>query len=121
MTETCAWCWATPLPGVILRRCGSCLELAYCDRVCQRAHYAIHKTQCEAGRVTPMPEPTQTWPGAFVHPIWAAEPTRELPAYEPPFLAYFRASHGTQPGPFYYLETRESDGSFVFGARDEKG
>lgn len=119
MSESCAWCWATPLPGVILRRCASCLELAYCDRVCQRAHYRIHKTQCEKGRAIPMPEPTHVGPGTFVYPM--PRPFADLSTCGPPFLAYFRASHGSHVGPFYYLETPESDGWFVFAASDAKG
>lgn len=29
------------------KRCGGCLNISYCDRKCQAAHWGVHKGQCK--------------------------------------------------------------------------
>lgn len=42
----CAWCHT---PRQELCKCGRCKVAGYCDRVCQKKHWVLHKTYCLAG------------------------------------------------------------------------
>eukprot|EP00873_Tetraselmis_striata_P034029 jgi/Tetstr1/454293/TSEL_041212.t1 len=41
----CRDCWSCEAPEARLR-CSSCRAARYCDRQCQRAHWAVHKGRC---------------------------------------------------------------------------
>lgn len=55
--DACAWCSKAMAEGQIstkedwlnrksLAKCSSCHSVAYCSRLCQRRHWALHKSQC---------------------------------------------------------------------------
>lgn len=45
----CAHPQCSTEPGAPVRRCMRCLEVGYCSRQCQAAHYAEHKPRCVRG------------------------------------------------------------------------
>jgi len=57
--RVCAQCGAAGGSGGF-KRCGGCRAVRYCDRVCQRAHWAVHKPLCSATSDTAVATPTPT-------------------------------------------------------------
>ncbi|KAG5177279.1 hypothetical protein JKP88DRAFT_332877 [Tribonema minus] len=47
MSRVCASCSTEGAQGT-LQRCGRCKQALYCDRTCQKAHWADHKKACLA-------------------------------------------------------------------------
>jgi hypothetical protein len=46
-TNCCAVCGKEEKGGVRLRACKSCMQVKYCNAVCQKKHWPMHKAACK--------------------------------------------------------------------------